>query len=259
MRLGRYSLLALALTGVLGSTLTAAAPTAGGAPVGTVKPVIGAPVTVPARPRAGRPFVVSFKVTRSDTGAPLMRGRMICDPSVAGRTIQHVESFKAGTARLSFVVPASVAGKLLKVKVTIATAGRSATRVATFHVVRAATPSLSIDDVVVREGNAGTATLSFPVSLSVASSTAVSVRYATSDGTAKQPTDYMPTSGTLTFAPGETLKSIAVGVVGDRAVEQDETFIVTLSDPVNALIARGTATGAITNDDTGPPVTPGEY
>ena len=259
MRFGRYSFVALALTGVLGSTLTAGAPTAGGTPVGPVKPVIGKPTTVPARPLAGGRFVVSFKVTRSDTRTPLMRGRMICDPSVAGRILQHVESFKGGTARLSFVVPSSAAGKLLKVKVAIRAGGQSTTRVAVFHVGQAAVPSLSIDDVSASEGNAGTATFSFPVRLSSPSTQTVSVGYATADGSAKQPTDYTATSGTLTFAPGETAQSIAIGVVGDRAVEQDETFTVTLSNPVNAPIARGTATGTITNDDTGQPVTSGEY
>ena len=259
MRLGRYSLVALALAGILGSASTAAAPTASGTPTGPVKPVIGKPVTVPPQPLAGRRFIVSFKVARSDTGAPLVRGRMICDPSVAGRTIQHVESFEGGTARLSFVVPASAAGRLLKVQVTITTVGRSATRVATFRVVRGAVPSLSIADASVSEGSAGTVALSFPVTLSVPSTTTVSVSYATSDGSAKQPADYSSTSGTLTFAPGETAKSIAVGIVGDRAVEQDETFTVTLTNAVNAPVARGTATGTITNDDTGQPVTTGEY
>ena len=259
MKLGRYPLIALALTGVLGGTLTAAAATAGGAPAGPVKPVIGKPATVPLRPFAGQRFAVSFKVTRSDTGTALVRGRMICDPSVAGRVIQHVESFKGGNARLSFVVPGSAAGKLLKVKVTIKTAGQSATRVATFGIRGTPVPSLSIDDASVSEGNAGTVTLSFPVRLSLASTRTVSVGYATTDGTAKQPTDYTPASGTLTFAPGETAKAVAVSVVGDRAVEQDETFTVMLTSPVNAPIARDLATGTITNDDTGQPATVGDY
>ena len=258
MSLGRHPLFALTLGVVVAGVLTAA-PIPGRALVDQVKPVIGKPTAAPALPRAGQRFAVSFKVTRSDTGAPLIRGRMVCDPSVAGQVLRHVESFKNGTARLSFVVPASATGKLLKVKVTIKTAGQSATSVATFRVRSAALPSLSIADASVSEGNAGTMALSFRVTLSVASATTVSVGYATADGSAKQPVDYTATSGTLTFAPGETAKPVAVSVVGDRAVEHDETFTVTLSNSVNAPIARGTATGTIENDDTGQPVTPGDY
>jgi hypothetical protein len=173
--------------------------------------------------------------------------------------IRHAESFTGGTARLSFLVPTSAAGKILRVKVTIRTVGQSATRVSTFHVRGAGTPSLSVGDLAAPEGNTGMTTLSFPVRLSSTSTKTVSVSYTTADGSAKQPADYAAASGTLTFAPAETAKTIAVSIVGDRAVEQDDTFTLTLSDPVNATIARGTATGTITNDDTGQPVTAGDY
>ena len=99
-----------------------------------VKPKIGAPMTAPAVPVAGKRFTVSFSVVRSDTGAPLKTGTMICDPSVAGKVIPHAESFKNGTAKLSFMVPKTAKGKPLKVKVTIKTGGQSATKVATFLV-----------------------------------------------------------------------------------------------------------------------------
>ena len=173
--------------------------------------------------------------------------------------IRHAESFKGGTARLSFVVPTSAAGKVLKVKVTIKAGGRSATKVAAFRVQGAQIPSISIGDSSVAEGNAGTTTLSFPVTLSAASTQAVSVGYATADGTAVAPSDYAAASGTLTFKPGEKAKSIQVSVVADLAIEQNETFTVTISSPVNATIATATATGTITNDDTAVPVTAGAY
>jgi hypothetical protein len=85
------------------------------------------------------------------------------------------------------------------------------------------------------------------------------VGYATADGTATTPADYTAMSGTLTFQPGETAKAIAVGVVGDTAIEQDETFTVTISSPLNATIDQHTATGTITNDDTAVPITAGSY
>ena len=82
-------------------------------------PVIGKPVTVPARVVAGKRITVSFPVTRSDNKKPLTAGTMICDPSVVGKVIRHAESFRSGVARLSFVVPITAKGKQLKVKVTI--------------------------------------------------------------------------------------------------------------------------------------------
>lgn len=82
-------------------------------------PVIGKPVTVPARVVAGKRITVSFPVTRSDDKKPLTAGTMICDPSVVGKVIRHAESFRSGVARLSFVVPITAKGKQLKVKVTI--------------------------------------------------------------------------------------------------------------------------------------------
>jgi hypothetical protein len=214
------------------------------------RPVIGVPVTVPAKAVAGRWFSVSFGVTRSDTGSRLTRGRMICDPSVSGKVLWHLESFRAGKARLAFVIPARAQGKLLKVKVTIRTpAGVSATRVARFRVLAPPEPALSIAAASVPEGNSGTTTLSFPVTLSGPSTQPVSVAYATSDGTATAPRDYAAASGTVTFRPGEIAKTVPVSVAGDREVEQDETLSVTLSSPVHATIARAVATGTITNDD----------
>lgn len=234
---------------------------AAAAPAGTArapgKLVIGKPVTVPVQPLAGMRLNVSFKVTRSDTGAPVTRGTMICDPSVAGQAIRHAESFKGGTARLSFVVPATAAGKLLKVKVTIKAGTQSATKVATFRVQ--GVPALSIGDVSAAEGNAGTTTLSFPVALSASTTQAVTVGYTTADGSAAAPSDYTTAGGTLTFSPGEKVKAIEVRVVADLVIEQTETFTVTISSPVNATIVRATATGTITNDDTAVPVTPGSY
>ncbi|WP_425520158.1 putative Ig domain-containing protein [Xanthomonas cannabis] len=112
-----------------------------------------------------------------------------------------------------------------------------------------AQPALSIDDVSVIEGNSGTTTATFTVSLSAASGQTVTVNYATADGTANAGSDYAPRSGTLTFAPGVTAQGVAVTVNGDTAVEPNETFSVALSGASNATIARATGTATITNDD----------
>src|SRR5262249_4464561 len=84
-------------------------------------------------------------------------------------------------------------------------------------------PSLSLGDVTVAEGNAGTTNAVFTVTLSAPSTVPVTVSYATADGTAKaSDSDYVATSGTLTFAPGETCKTITVQVKGDKKKEVDE-------------------------------------
>ena len=253
---------ALGLFGAAIGAATAAVPTASGTAQSPalVKPVIGQPAKAPAQPLAGKRFTVSFKVRRSDTGRPLKAGKLSADPSVAGRIVPHTESFRAGTARVSFVVPATAAGKLLTVRVRITASGRSAKRTATFRVRPGLPkPSLSIGDAASAEGNSGTTMLSFQVTLSAASTQPVSVAYETADGSAAAAGDYAHASGVLTFAPGETTKSIAIGVVADTVVEQDETFAVALSDPVNATILSGAATGTIVNDDVRPQAAPGNY
>ena len=241
------------LVALVGSAV-AAAPSASGTSQTRAggKPVIGKAMPVPAQPAAGKRFTVSFKVVSSGTKAPLARGTMICDPSVSGKVIAHQESFRNGMARLSLLVPSSAAGKVLRVKLTIRTAGGSATRVTNFGVQRAVVPSVSIAGVSVAEGNSGTTTLSFPVKLSTAAAAAVSVDFATANGTATAGSDYIAASGTLTFKPGETAKAITVAVTGDTVIEPDETFTVSLSRPASAALGTASATGTITNDDVGP-------
>jgi len=73
------------------------------------------------------------------------------------------------------------------------------------------------------------------------------------------PSDFASGVGTVTFAPGQRSQSVAVTVVSDVTIEQDETFTLTLSNAVNATIANGSATGTITNDDTAVPVAVGTY
>ena len=251
----------VSLFGAIIAAITSAAPAATGAAGSNaaVRPVIGRPVAVPPQPLPGQRFTVSFKVRRSDTGRPLTSGKLTARSSAAGRVIPHTRSFARGTARISLVVPTNAAGKALTMRVTIAAGARSATRVAAFRVQQLPKPSLAIDDASAAEGNGAATTLAFRVSLSAASSRPVSVGYATADGTAASPADYAAASGTVTFAPGETEKTIPVSVVADAAVEPDETFTLTLSNAVNATIGTGTATGRITNDDVRPLVTPGNY
>ncbi|HEX5496738.1 MAG TPA: Calx-beta domain-containing protein [Mycobacteriales bacterium] len=104
-------------------------------------------------------------------------------------------------------------------------------------------PGLSVSDVTVTEPDSGSAPATFTVSMSQASTATVTAHYATADGTTNGAADYGPISGTVTFAPGETSKTLTVAVEGDMIDESDETFAMNLSDGVGAAITRdGTAT-----------------
>jgi hypothetical protein len=115
--------------------------------------------------------------------------------------------------------------------------------------------SLSINDVAIVEGNSGTRTLRFTVTRSGPSGQTVRVDYATSDGTATGGTtcgagrDYRTRTGTLTFLSGVLSRPVDIAICGDRTAEPNETFVVTLSNPVNATIADGQGAGTITNND----------
>jgi hypothetical protein len=113
----------------------------------------------------------------------------------------------------------------------------------------AAPPTISISDVTVTEGNNGTTSTAFVVSLSSASGQTVTVDFATADGSAVAPSDYLSRGGTLTFVPGDTSETIIVSVNGDTTDESTENFFVNLSNAANASINDGQAAGTITDDD----------
>ena len=121
-------------------------------------------------------------------------------------------------------------------------------------------PVLSIDAPTVTEGNAGTTTLRYTVTLNPASGRSVTVAYADPrTGTATSATDYTAvTAGTLTFQAGEVRKTLNVAVRGDAADEDHETVVLRLSSASNATLTGGGAsldgTGTITDDDAAPTV-----
>lgn len=226
---------------------TLACVVAGAAAGGGAKPVIGRPVAS-SKAKAGARFTVSFHVARA-------RSVSFSDTLGTAR-LRHTDSFHGGVARTTMTLPGSATG-LVHVKLTARSGGgASATKSASFAVTAAAPSELTIEDVQTEEGNSGTSPLAFQVSLSPASAKAVTVRYATSNGTATAGSDYVATSGTLTFAPGQTSQTINVPIAGDLNIEPDETFSVTLSNPVNATIPADTGAGTIRNDDQ---ATPGNW
>jgi len=116
-------------------------------------------------------------------------------------------------------------------------------------------PAITISDASVVEGNVGPTNASFSVRLSKPSAETVTVAYATAAGTATANQDYQSTSGTLTFAAGQTERLINVAVSGDTQAEANETFRVLLSSPQKATLADAEAIGTIVNDDGTPPAT----
>ena len=117
-----------------------------------------------------------------------------------------------------------------------------------------AAPKITINDVTVEEGNtvlSPATPATFTVSLSKASAVPVTVDYATADGTAQAPADYVPEHEKVTFAPGDPLtKTVTIDVVGDHLEEAPtETFQVNLSNATNAQIADPQGIGTIVDDD----------
>ena len=110
-------------------------------------------------------------------------------------------------------------------------------------------PTVSVSDADATEGEA----VEFTVALSETSSQQVTVAYATSGGTAESGTDFTAQSGTLTFAAGESSKTVSVSSTEDSLDEEDETFTLTLSGPANATLGAAAATGTITDDDDAAP------
>ena len=114
-------------------------------------------------------------------------------------------------------------------------------------------PAVSVADAAgANEGDSGTHKAAFSVTLSGASAKTVTVDAATTAGTAEAGSDFDSYSGTLTFAPGETVKTVEVDVHGDTTVEQAEDFSLDLSSAKKATIADGHGVALIVNDDHAP-------
>ncbi|MGH9284512.1 MAG: Calx-beta domain-containing protein [Acidimicrobiales bacterium] len=108
---------------------------------------------------------------------------------------------------------------------------------------------IAINDVSVLEGDSGLTPAVFTVSLSAPSPAAVSVAFATSNGSAQAGSDYVGTNGTVVFPPNTTSRAVTVNVIGDTVNEPDETFFVNLSGPVGATIADPQGVGRILDED----------
>ena len=112
--------------------------------------------------------------------------------------------------------------------------------------------SLSVNDTSLTEGDAGTTDLTFTVTLdeAPAAGESVSVRVGSADGSAREGTDYVRRAPTiLTFAPGETSKTVTVAVTGDIIDEADEYVLLNVNRPVNVRLADSQGRGSIIDND----------
>jgi hypothetical protein len=186
------------------------------------------------------PFTVSGTATGGGTDHDLANGAItVLAGSAAGSVTFNVTQDSLDEPDETVVV--TLGGP------TNATLGSPAVQTVTLQDDDAA-PTLSIADATQVEGNTGSQAATLTVTLTGSTAQTVTVGYATSNGTATAGSDYQSASGTLTFAPGETGKTLSVLVNGDTAREPAETVTVTLSSPVNASLGTS-ATLTITDDD----------
>ncbi|TXC71208.1 hypothetical protein FSB78_09785 [Sphingomonas ginsenosidivorax] len=208
---------------------------------------------------------IEFIVTRAGGSA----GAVTLDYAVTAGTADAADLTGAVTGQVSFAdgqtearISVSVVGdtqfepnETFSVTLSNASAGTITDGVATGTIVNDDTDptgvTLSIADASVVEGNAGTTALTFTVTRDGVTTGAASASYAiVLNGTAgADDLASQPLTGTVSFAAGATTATVIVQVAGDVRPEGNETFSVTLSDPVGATLADPTATGTIRNDD----------
>ena len=110
-------------------------------------------------------------------------------------------------------------------------------------------PTISINNVTITEGNAGTKAATFTLILSGPSVEAIAVRAITGPGTAAAPSDYNSINTVVIFQPGTVTRTVDVTIVGDTNLELNETFFVNLSEPFGTTIADGEGVCTILDDD----------
>ncbi|MBC8096986.1 MAG: immunoglobulin domain-containing protein [Akkermansiaceae bacterium] len=167
---------------------------------------------------------------------------VVCDLGTLGANTNAV---------VSIVVTPNVSGTWLTNRATVyrAEADPFAGNNTASAITSVTPPEISIADSALAEGNLGTTSMVFSVTLGSVSDRNVTVNYSTGGGTANSGIDFIFTSGVLVFPAGTTNALILVPIKGDIVIEQDETFFVLLSAPTNGVLSRSTAMGTILNDD----------
>ena len=191
--------------------------------------------------------------TAADASDPL--GNLVVAPVAAtvppGLSFTSIQ-INATTGTVTAVVSASCTAALGAHEVQFSiTDGGNATTFATVpvDVQQNPLPSISIGDRSVTEGHTGFVAAQLTLTAAGTVCAPITVAYATADGTAAAPGDYIETSGTATIAVGQTSTTITVPVIGERVAENDEAFFVNLDTPLNATIADGQGVVTIRNDE----------
>ena len=157
-------------------------------------------------------------------------------------TVQPGEGYRVGEAA---AVCVSIADSATMAATSCPADGDTSTR----QVSAAAGEPVSIEVRDARATEGVDDTISFEVTRSRAAPEQARVNWSTADGTARAGEDYVASSGTLTFAAGETARTVAVTVLDDAHDEGEETFVLRLSNAAGAVLADAEATGTIANSD----------
>ena len=197
------------------------------------------------------------------TLSPKSAGPVTVRYATANGTAQAGTDYVAASGQVTFTpgqtsktLPVAVKGDLARegnevlfVNLTQATGANLADAQGQGLILNDDGPVLAIGDVTLAEGQSGTRTANFRVTLTPASTGAVTVKYATANGTAQAGSDYVAQSGSLSFAAGQGVRTVSVVVRGDRVKEGNETFFVNLSGAAGATVFDGRGVGTIGEDD----------
>ena len=215
--------------------------------------------------------LITYAITVTNRGPAAASGIVIRDVLPAGVIYASDDgggAYTAGTGLWAVGALSSGANAVVHISATVdpGTSGTAIVNIATIDAagqpdpiasnnnasatITPVLPVLTITDAVVQEGDSGSSSAVFTLTLSTPSPQLIEIDYTTADNTATVTGgDYVAASGTITFTPGSTVRTIAVLVNGDTTEEAGETFFVNLSNPTNVTIADSQGLGTIQNDD----------
>ena len=170
----------------------------------------------------------------------------------------HWDAGKFSTQPINVQIPPATGTSNSPLTFTIVLSTLTAAPVAATNITVTVVPPASPPVLAVSDASALESAGSIPavVSLAPSSTNSVTVQYATADGTAKAGSDYTSVSGTLTFAPGQTSKTVAIPVTNNTANDGNRSFTFVISKPTNATISDASATMTIRDDDVPTPQPP---
>ncbi len=166
-------------------------------------------------------------------------------------TVTGTGTISTTTDQITGIDLSGIADGTITLSVTLTDTNSNTGAVVTDTSTKNTVVNITVDDPMVIEGDSGTATLQYTVSLETAALETITVDVATSDGTASSSSDYTAlTTTTHTFMVGETTQTVDITIAGDTTVEADETLNLDLSNATGpGMITDAIGVGTITNDD----------